>query len=75
VVLFKQRPGAGPDRKIATDESVFRPDYGFGDFGMSPPKGTFHRGDRLYVEVKREVLKGGDVCRADRSGIRTYPIP
>ena len=73
VVLFKRRPGA--DREIAHDESVFRRDYGFGDFGFGPPKGTFHKGDRIYVQVKREVLNDGDVCRADHSKTMTYPYP
>jgi hypothetical protein len=71
VTLFKQRPGA--DRKIATNESVFRPDYGFGDFGMTPPKGTLDKGDRVYVAVKREVLNDGDVCRGDHSRTKTWP--
>jgi hypothetical protein len=73
VTLFKQRPGGGPDRKIAHDRSEFRPDYGFGAFGMRPPKGTFHRGDRLYAKVERKVLNDWDVCRGDRSETLVYP--
>ena len=42
---------------------------------MEPPKGTLQRGDVLYAEVKREVLNDGDVCRADRSKTRTFPLP
>ena len=63
VILFKQRPGA--DRKFATSESGYgiRQLYG----GGCPPKGTVHRGDRLYARVKREVLNDGDVCRGARS--------
>jgi hypothetical protein len=71
--VFKQRPGAAPDRRLATTESDFDPRYGTGNFGMSPPKAALHRGEtRLYVKVKRKVLNDGDVCRGTRSETKTY---
>ena len=70
VVLFKQRPGAGPDRKIAHERSRPSQDYETGFFLMMHT-GTFHRGDRLYVKVERKVLNDGDVCRGARSRTQT----
>jgi hypothetical protein len=73
VILFKQR--RGPDRKLATTKTFFDRDYGdgTGNWGMRPPEGTLHRGDRLYVKVERKVLDDGDVCLAARSNTKTWP--
>jgi hypothetical protein len=62
VILFKQRPGA--DRKLATLRSQFRPDYGWGDWGMPRGPGVGHA--RVYAKVRAKV-SDRFVCRADRS--------
>jgi hypothetical protein len=74
VILFKKQPGAGPDRKLGTTKTVFE-HYGdgTGNWGISAPEGSLHRGDRLYVKVKRKVLDDGDVCLAARSNTKTWP--
>jgi hypothetical protein len=72
VGLFKKRPGGG-SRKMVTTKAHFHPHYKNASYSVSPPNRTFHNGDRLYAKVRREVLNGGDVCRADRSYTLTYP--
>jgi hypothetical protein len=59
VTLFKQRPGA--DRKLGTDGSKLRPEWGEGFWGMKAPE----RG-RVYAKVTPKV-GDGFVCSADRS--------
>jgi hypothetical protein len=73
VTLFKQRPWGRPgsDREIAHDRSNYSRIDRLGGFWMPVPDGTFHKGDRLYVTVKRKVLNDGDVCSGARSKTKT----
>jgi len=62
VILFKKRPGA--DLRLGTDRSNFRPDYGFGIWGVDLDHGANSR--RVYGTVRRKV-RDRFVCRADRA--------
>jgi hypothetical protein len=71
VILFKQR--RGPDRKLGATKSVFE-HYGDGTGNWGIEGGAkLHRGDRVYVKVRRKVLDDGDVCLAARSTTKTWP--
>jgi hypothetical protein len=74
VTVFKQRPGA--DRKLGHDGTGHTGD---GLWDVRLPEGTLHAGDRVYAQVRRQLHwdeRGNKyVCRADRSGTKTYPIP
>jgi hypothetical protein len=59
VILFRKRQVA--NRQLGTTLSDFRPDYGFGNWGLNAPV----RG-RVYAKVMPKV-GDGFVCRADRS--------
>ena len=66
VILFKKRAGA--DRRLGTDRSHFRPDYGYGIWGLDLDHGANSR--RVYGKVRRKV-RDRFVCRRDRAA---FPI-
>jgi hypothetical protein len=68
VILFKKRPGA--DRRLATALSLFRPEYGAGDWGVPP--GVGRRAAAGHAGVYAKVTpKWGDgfVCLGAHSGM------
>jgi hypothetical protein len=69
VTLFKRRPGA--DRRLGTDRSGFRPDYGLGIWGVEISQSGLLRDGGVYAKVRPKV-SDRYVCRADRSGTMTH---